>query len=185
MVAHGLIKIKQAQRICLSLDQTVMLLHLRRPLITSTYSIWQISSRIKLPTSSNSYGSKVLGPETGIFYNNQMDNLSTPNTSNQFGVPASPANYIAPGKRPVSSMSPLIIWDNAGEHVKQVLGGSGGPRITTSVAQVAILNWLFNQDIKIAIDSPRLHSQLLPEEVEAESGFDAVSTYCSIQPLTF
>lgn len=113
-----------------------------------------------------------------------MDNLSTPNTSNQFGVPASPANYIAPGKRPVSSMSPLIIWDTAGKHVRLVLGGSGGPRITTSVAQVAILNWLFGRDIKIAIDSPRLHSQLLPEDVEAESGFDVVSTCLTIKSLS-
>ncbi|CAF4336326.1 unnamed protein product, partial [Adineta steineri] len=46
------------------------------------------------------YGSKVLGPETDIFYNNEMDDFSTPNTTNYFGVPASPANYIAPGKRP-------------------------------------------------------------------------------------
>ena len=132
-------------------------------------------------TSLNSYGSKVLGPKTGIFYNNQMDNLSTPNTSNQFGVPASPANYIAPGKRPVSSMSPLIIWDNAKEHVRLVLGGSGGPRITTSVAQVALRNWLFNQDIKTAIDSSRLHSQLLPQEVVVEQGLDDVSTKCTLE----
>ena len=124
--------------------------------------------------SFKSYGSKVLGPETGIFYNNQMDSFSTPNTSNQFGVPASPANYIAPAKRPVSSISPLIIWDATKQRVLQVLGGSGGTRITTSVAQVAIRNWLFKQDIKSAIDAPRLHSQLLPPEVVVEQDFDEV-----------
>ena len=57
-----------------------------------------------------------------------------------------------------------------------VLGASGGTRITTSVAQIALRNLLFNQDIKTAIDSARLHSQLLPQEVVAEQGFDYVRT---------
>ncbi|CAF2653013.1 unnamed protein product [Rotaria sp. Silwood2] len=118
------------------------------------------------------YGSKVLGPETGIIYNDEMDDFSTPNTINYFGVPASPANFIAPGKRPVSSMSPLILLENGNQRVQQVLGASGGTKITTSVAQVAMLNLWFNENIKEAIDAPRLHSQLLPQEVVAEHGFD-------------
>ena len=121
-----------------------------------------------------SFGSKVLGPVTGIFYNNEMDDFSTPNTTNSFGVPASPANYIAPGKRPVSSMAPLIIIENQNRRIQQVLGASGGTRITTSIAQVAMLNLWFNYNIKEAIDSARLHSQLLPEEVIAERGFNYV-----------
>ena len=103
-----------------------------------------------------------------------MDDFSTPNTTNYFGVPASPANYIEPGKRPVSSMSPLILIENSNRRVQQVLGASGGTKITTSVAQVAMLNLWFNEDMKRAIDSPRLHSQLLPQEVLAERGFDYV-----------
>ncbi|CAF0927283.1 unnamed protein product [Rotaria sordida] len=118
------------------------------------------------------FGSKVLGPETDIIYNNEMDDFSTPNTTNNFGVPASLANYIAPGKRPVSSMAPLIIMEKHNQRIQQVLGASGGTRITTSIAQVAMLNLWFNDDIKKAIDSPRLHSQLLPQEVVAERGFD-------------
>ncbi|CAF0760813.1 unnamed protein product [Adineta ricciae] len=118
------------------------------------------------------YGSKVLGPETDIVYNDEMDDFSTPNTTNYFGVPASPANYIEAGKRPVSSMAPLIIIDKRNQQIQQVLGASGGTRITTSIAQVALLNLWFNEDIKKAIDSPRLHSQLLPQEVIAERGFD-------------
>lgn len=106
-----------------------------------------------------------------------MDDFSTPNTTNYFGVPASPANFIAPGKRSVSSMSPLILIENANQRVQQVLGGSGGTRITTSVAQAALLNLWFNENIKQAIDAPRLHSQLLPQEVMAEQGFDAVRTF--------
>ena len=92
-------------------------------------------------------------------------------------MPASVANYIAPGKRPVSSMSPLIIIEKQNQRIQQVLGASGGTRITTSVAQVAMLNLWFNEDIKKAIDSPRLHSQLLPQEVIAESGFDYVRKF--------
>ncbi len=103
-----------------------------------------------------------------------MDDFSTPNTSNNFGIPASPANYIQPGKRPVSSMAPLIILKNDNRRVQQILGGSGGTRITTSIAQVSMLNLWFNENIKKAIDTPRLHSQLLPEEVIAELGFDYV-----------
>ncbi len=121
-----------------------------------------------------SFGSKVVGPETDIIYNDQMDSFSTPNTTNSFGVPASPANYISPGKRPVTSMAPLIIIEKGNQHIQQVLGASGGTRITTSIAQVSMLNLWFNEDIKEAIDSPRLHSQLLPQEVIAESGFNAV-----------
>ncbi len=126
---------------------------------------------------SLSFGSKVLGPETDIIYNDEMDDFSTPNTTNSFGVPASPANYIAPGKRPVSSMAPLIIMEKQNQRVQQVLGASGGTRITTSIAQVAMLNLWFNEDIKTAIDSPRLHSQLLPQEVIAELGFDYVKRF--------
>ncbi|CAF3225729.1 unnamed protein product, partial [Rotaria sp. Silwood2] len=102
----------------------------------------------------------------------QMDDFSTPNTTNFFGVPASPANYITPGKRPTSSMAPLIMFDQKDQRVLQVLGGSGGTKITTAVVQVSMLNLWFRKDIKQAIDAPRLHSQLLPEEVLAEQGFN-------------
>lgn len=103
-----------------------------------------------------------------------MDDFSTPNTVNYFNVPASPANFIAPGKRPVSSMSPLILVEKHSQRIQQVLGASGGTKITTSIAQVAMLNLWFNENIKDAIDSPRLHSQLLPQEVMAEIGFNPV-----------
>ena len=106
-----------------------------------------------------------------------MDDFSTPNTTNYFGIPASPANYIQPGKTPVSSMAPLIIMDKHNRRIQQVLGASGGTRITTSIAQVSLLNLWLDMDIKQAIDSPRLHSQLLPQEVIAESGFDSVRIY--------
>jgi gamma-glutamyltranspeptidase/glutathione hydrolase/leukotriene-C4 hydrolase len=118
-----------------------------------------------------------MGSETNIIYNNEMDDFATPNTTNSFGVPASPANYIAPGKRPVSSMAPLIVVGKYNQRIELVLGASGGTRITTAIAQVTMLNLWFNKNIKEAIDSPRLHSQLLPQEVIAERGFDYVRRF--------
>lgn len=74
-----------------------------------------------------------------------MDDFSTPGKVNSYGVPASPSNYIAPGKMPLSSMCPLIILDKNGD-VKLLIGGAGGIKITSSVAYVSelILYYLNN-----------------------------------------
>lgn len=64
-----------------------------------------------------------------------MDDFSTPGVVNMFGVPASPSNYIAPGKQPLSSMCPTIVIDNNGD-AKLVIGSAGGTRITSAVAYV-------------------------------------------------
>lgn len=107
-----------------------------------------------------------------------MNDFSIPNTSNYFGATSSVSNYIEPGKRPVSSMAPLILLDKNTQHIRQVVGASGGTRITTTIAQVALLNLWFNENIKDAIDSPRLHSQLLPEQVFVENTFNPVRKFC-------
>ena len=60
---------------------------------------------------SVSFGAKYAGEQTGIIYNNEMDDFSTPGTINYFGVPATEPNFIRPGKRPMSSMTPLILLD--------------------------------------------------------------------------
>ena len=80
-------------------------------------------------------GSKVHGMRTGIIFNNKMDDFSTPGTVNKYGFAASPSNYIVPGKRPMSSMSPMIILDQHGK-VRIVIGSAGGSRIISAVAQV-------------------------------------------------
>ncbi len=66
-----------------------------------------------------------------------MDDFSIPGTSNSFGVPASPANYISPGKMPMSSMCPALTFDDSDEHIVFSTGGAGGTRITTAALFVS------------------------------------------------
>ncbi|OWF36580.1 gamma-glutamyltranspeptidase 1-like [Mizuhopecten yessoensis] len=117
------------------------------------------------------FGSKEVGSRTGILFNDEMDDFSTPNTVNYFGVPASPANFIKPYKRPLSSMCPSIITDSNGD-VKLVIGAAGGTKITTSTALTSIETLWFGMSMKEAIDHRRLHHQLLPKEIAVEIGFD-------------
>ncbi|XP_041372224.1 glutathione hydrolase 1 proenzyme-like [Gigantopelta aegis] len=116
------------------------------------------------------YGSKVVGNETGIVYNDEMDDFSTPNTTNSFGVPASPANFIKPHKRPLSSMCPSIAVDRDG-HVTLIIGASGGTKITTATALVTMNTLWFNKGIKESIDYPRIHHQLYPQSLRVQRGF--------------
>jgi len=113
------------------------------------------------------FGSKVKGKRTGILFNNEMDDFSTPGTINAFGVPASPSNFIVPGKRPQSSMCPSIFLAPDGTPAF-IIGGSGGTTITTQVAAVTVNNLWLGFDLKEATDRPRLHHQLLPHEVAYE-----------------
>ncbi|CAG7822031.1 unnamed protein product [Allacma fusca] len=116
------------------------------------------------------FGARIRSKRTGIIYNDEMDDFSAPNITNYFGVPPSPHNFIKPDKRPLSSMCPTIITDSAGD-VRLVVGTAGGTRITSATAYVSLRNIWFNETIKEAIDSRRIHHQLAPMEAEYEYGF--------------
>lgn len=128
---------------------------------------------ISLTTTVNLlFGSRVLVPETGVILNNEMDDFSIPGRKNAFGFKPSPANYIAPGKRPLSSIACTIV-EHAGNHsLYFVTGAAGGSRITSATVQTlwAVLDR--GMDAREALEMPRLHDQLVPDEVTFEVGFD-------------
>nr|KAG5685732.1 hypothetical protein BaRGS_015054 [Batillaria attramentaria] len=140
---------------------------------TAHFSLMDGEGNVVSVTSTvNTYfGSKVKGNRTGIVFNNEMDDFSTPGTVNYFGVPASEANFIQPGKRPLSSMTPSVFVDRDTGDVKLVAGAAGGTKITTATAKVAIDTLWFNKTVVEAVDAPRMHHQLLPPELQLEDGF--------------
>ncbi|XP_055844095.1 glutathione hydrolase 1 proenzyme-like [Episyrphus balteatus] len=127
---------------------------------------------ITLTSTVNRYfGGKVRSQQTGIIINDEMDDFSTPGTVNSYDIPASPSNFIKPGKRPLSSMCPGIILDKNG-NPRMLIGAAGGSMITTAVAQAILKYLVLNWDINDAIQSKRLHHQLAPMLVTYEKNFD-------------
>lgn len=121
-------------------------------------------------TSINtSFGSLVVAGDTGIILNDTMDDFSAqPGVPNTFGLIGSEANAIAPGKRPLSSMSPTIV--TRGGEVAAVAGGSGGPLIITGTLQVLLNALVFGQDADTAVAAPRMHHQWTPPVLMVEPG---------------
>ncbi|XP_062536668.1 scoloptoxin SSD14-like isoform X2 [Armigeres subalbatus] len=116
-------------------------------------------------------GAMIRSPSTGIILNDEMDDFSTPGTINSYGLRASPANYIEPGKRPLSSMCPTIITDSQGD-VRIIVGSAGGSRITTATFLLILRHLYFGEDLETIIHSKRIHHQLAPMSFEYEEGFD-------------
>lgn len=117
-------------------------------------------------TVNTPFGSLLADPVTGIVLNNEMDDFSQPTTDNFFELVPSIYNYIEPGKRPLSSMSPTIILKD--DKIELVIGAAGGSKILTSVFQAIVRIYGYNLSLLETVAFPRLHHQLLPEEVAAE-----------------
>lgn len=127
---------------------------------------------ISLTTTINLlFGSRVMVPETGIIMNNEMNDFSIPGASNAFGYIPSPANYIRPGKRPLSSISPAIVTHPNGT-LSFVVGAAGGSRIITATIQNIIHAVDQGMSAAEALAQPRLHDQLVPNQVSFEYAYD-------------
>jgi len=121
-------------------------------------------------TLNFSYGSGIMIPGTGMLMNNEMDDFSSkPGTPNGYGLLGSEANSIEANKRPLSSMTPTIIFKDNKPYL--VLGSPGGSRIITTVLQVALNVMEHDMNVAQAVNSPRIHHQWLPEVLMIEKGF--------------
>ncbi len=123
---------------------------------------------VVLTTTINTvFGSKLMEPKTGIILNDEMDDFAVaPNVPNAYRLEGVAANEIAPGKRPLSSMTPTIVVKN-GKPILAV-GGSGGPTIITGVLQVMLDVIDFHLGARAAVDEPRIHEQAEPSTVIVE-----------------
>jgi gamma-glutamyltranspeptidase/glutathione hydrolase len=118
---------------------------------------------VALTTTINlGFGSKLLDPKTGVILNDEMDDFSAqPGVPNAYGLIGAFANAIAPGKRPLSSMSPLIVVKDGKPEV--CAGGSGGPMIVSETVQAVVNVVDFGLDAEAAVSSPRIHAQWVPD----------------------
>lgn len=126
-------------------------------------------------TVNTSFGCKVVVPGTGVVLNNQMDDFAAqPGATNYFGLVGAEANAIAPGKRPLSSMSPTIVLKD-GKPVLAV-GAAGGPTIISQAVLAILATIDFGMDPAAALAQPRFHHQWKPDEllVERRVGEDAL-----------
>ena len=125
-------------------------------------------------TINTAFGSMVVAGDTGIILNNEMDDFSAqPGAPNVYGLIGTEANSIAPGKRPLSSMSPTIATRDGKAFL--ALGGSGGPFILSGTLQVLLNSVVFDQSAGDAVAAPRIHHQWIPAVLAAEEALPAVT----------
>ena len=125
-------------------------------------------------TINSAFGSGVTIKGTGILMNNEMDDFSgQPGVPNQFGLLGGIANEIEPAKRPLSSMTPTIVFENGEPFL--AIGSPGGSRIITAVLQI-ILNVIdFEQSLEEATDSKRVHHQWYPDDIDIEEIYNQIN----------
>lgn len=120
-------------------------------------------------TINFSFGAGVVAEGTGILLNNEMDDFSAkPGVPNAYGLVGGEANAVAPGKRPLSSMTPTIVFRDGKPWL--ATGSPGGSRIITTTLQI-ILNVIdHGMNIAAATAASRVHHQWLPDELRVETG---------------
>jgi gamma-glutamyltranspeptidase/glutathione hydrolase len=120
-------------------------------------------------TLNFNYGLGLVADGTGVLLNNELDDFTVrPGVPNAFGLVGGPANAPAPGKRPLSSMTPTIVIKDGKPFL--VTGSPGGSRIINAVLQVIVNAIDFRMNVADAVNAPRVHHQWLPDEVVVEPG---------------
>lgn len=128
--------------------------------VTNTYTI------------NFSFGSGIVVPGTGMLLNNEMDDFAAkPGSPNGYGLVQGEANAVAAGSRPLSSMTPTMVFKNGKPWV--ATGSPGGSRIITAVAQTLLNLIAFDMTLGMATSSPRIHHQWMPDMAMVEPGISA------------
>jgi gamma-glutamyltranspeptidase/glutathione hydrolase len=126
------------------------------------------------------FGAGVIAKGTGIILNNEMDDFAiAPNAPNAFGLVGSDANAIAPGKIPLSSMTPTIVTENG--KLRLAVGSPGGSTIITTVFQIVLNVLAYDQEVGQAVAAPRIHHQWLPDKLMVDRGGFAPATLAVLQ----
>ncbi|KAH8592064.1 gamma-glutamyltranspeptidase-like protein [Bisporella sp. PMI_857] len=111
------------------------------------------------------FGSRLMVPETGLIMNNEMNDFSIPGSSDAFGYIASPSNYVQSGKRPQSSITPIIVEFLSNSSLYFVVGAAGGSQIITSTIQ-SLWHVIDQKTTALeALAAPRFHDQLIPNQI--------------------
>lgn len=142
-------------------------------------------------TINTSFGSKVVVPGTGVVLNNEMDDFSlAPGVPNAFGLVGADANKIEPAKRPLSSMSPTLVFDPKGKPVLTV-GAAGGPKIITQSVLTILRTIDMGLPVDEAVGAARFHHQWKPDNLYIERSMpqsviaDLAGRGHSVRPLDY
>ena len=128
--------------------------------VTNTYTI------------NFSFGSGIVVPGTGMLLNNEMDDFAAkPGSPNGYGLVQGEANAVAAGSRPLSSMTPTLVFKDGKPWV--ATGSPGGSRIITAVAQTLLNLMAFDMTLGMATSSPRIHHQWMPDRAMVEPGISS------------
>jgi gamma-glutamyltranspeptidase/glutathione hydrolase len=135
-------------------------------------------------TINNDFGAKVIAGDTGFFLNDEMDDFTAkPGAANLFGLVQGKANSIAPGKRPLSSMTPTIVLSDGRPLL--IVGAPGGSRIITTVLEIIVNVIDHGMTLQEAVDAPRMHHQWLPDTLAGEPFAFSADTVKSLTQMGY
>ncbi|MDH5359280.1 MAG: gamma-glutamyltransferase [Gammaproteobacteria bacterium] len=151
----------------LSIDLKPVAVEQEGPHTTHFSILDKAGNRVSATLSINyPFGSGFVAPGTGVLLNDEMDDFSAkPGVPNAYGLVGAEANAIAPGKRPLSSMSPTFV---EGPDSVAIIGTPGGSRIITMVL-LGILDYIEGEDPQHWVSLPRFHHQYLPDVIQHEA----------------